>query len=233
MNRIPWLVTSLATLGLAATAEAHFKLNAPASYSQQSSYGDPQKSAPCGQADPSNPVVPTNAVTAVQSGAMLTISINETIFHPGHYRVAVAQDMNRLPADPPVTRGSTDCGSTEIDTSPTLPLLGDGLLAHTQAFSNPMRTMQVPIPAGMTCTSCVLQVTQFMSNHAFNNPGGCFYHHCATVNISPDAPPPSDAGVDPGGGGGTGCCSASRGSAVTSLLGGLFVALLAFRRRRG
>jgi hypothetical protein len=234
MVRINWLVTCLATLGLAATAEAHFKLMTPAAYSQQSAYGDPQKSAPCGQADPSNPVVPTNAVTAVQSGAMLTISINETIFHPGHYRVAVAQDMTGLPADPPVTAGSTACGSTVINPSPTLPLLGDGLLVHTQAFSNPMQTMQVPIPANMTCTNCVLQVTQFMSNHGLNNPGGCFYHHCATVNISPDAPPPSDAGVDPGGGGGTGCCSASRGSAVTGGLGGLVVglALLGRRRRR-
>jgi len=224
MVRINWLVTSLATLGLAATAEAHFKLVTPAAYSQQSSYGDPQKSAPCGQADPGNPAVPTNTVTAVQSGAMLTITINETIPHPGHYRVAVAQNMAELPADPPVTAGSTACGSTVIDPSPTLPLLGDGLLVHTQAFSNPMQTMQVPIPAGMTCTGCVLQVVEFMSNHGLNNPGGCFYHHCATVNISPDAPPPGD---DAGGGG----CSAGRGSAVMGGLGGL-VAGLALRRRR-
>ncbi|HWU90610.1 MAG TPA: SCE4755 family polysaccharide monooxygenase-like protein, partial [Kofleriaceae bacterium] len=231
MSRTSTLATCVAVLGLAATAEAHFKLNDPAALSQQSSLGDPQKSGPCGQADPGNPLVPTNMVTAVQSGTMLTISINETVFHPGHYRVALAQDMNSLPADPPVTAGSTACGSTVIDPNPTMPLLGDGLLQHTTSFGNAPKTMQVPIPAGLTCTNCVLQVTQFMSNHGLNNPGGCFYHHCATVSISPDAPPPTgDAGTtEPGTG--TGCCSASPDAALTGLLGSLAVGLLALRRR--
>jgi len=226
------LVTCLATLGLAATAHAHFKLNTPAAYSQQNSSGSPQKSAPCGQADPGNPVVPTNAVTAVQSGAMLTISITETVPHPGHYRVAIAQDMAGLPADPTVPGGATACDGLTPIANPTLPLLGDGLLKHTSAFSNPTQTMQVPIPAGMTCTNCVLQVAQYMSNHAKNIPGDCFYHHCAMVNISADAPPPSDGGIDPGGDGDTGCCSASPGSAATSLLGAGLVGLMLLRRRR-
>ena len=235
MSRTTTLATCLAILGLAATAEAHFKLNAPAALSQQSSLGDPQKSAPCGQADPGNPLVPTNMVAAVQSGTMLTISINETIFHPGHYRVALAQDMNSLPADPPVTAGTTACGSTVINANPTMPLLGDGLLVHTTTFGGATQTMQVPIPAGLTCTNCILQVTQFMSNHGLNNPGGCFYHHCATVSISANAPPDGGIGGDAGTtepGTETGCCSASPDAALTGLLGGLVVGLLALRRRR-
>jgi len=234
MTRTTMLVTCLATLGLAATAHAHFKLNTPAAYSQQNSYGDPQKSAPCGQADPGNALVPTNAVTAVQSGSMLTISITETIPHPGFYRVAIAQDMAGLPADPTPPGDVTPCDKLTPTANPTLPLLADGLLKHTSPFSNTTQTMQVPIPAGMTCTNCVLQVVQYMSNHGLNNPGGCFYHHCAMVNISADAPPPSDGGIDPGGDGdgGTGCCSASPGSMATSLLGAAFVGLMLLRRRR-
>jgi MYXO-CTERM domain-containing protein len=241
MSRSITLATWVAILGFGGfggTAEAHFKLNAPAALSQQSNLGDPQKSAPCGQADPGNAIVPTNMVTAIQSGSMLTISINETVYHPGHYRVAVAQDMNSLPADPQVTAGTTACGSTVINPNPTMPLLGDGLLKHSAPF-NGAQTMQVPIPAGLTCTNCVLQITQFMSNHGLNNPGGCFYHHCATVSISPTAPPQTDAGIPGSGDAGitdpgteTGCCSASPDAALTGLFGSLAVGLLAFRRRR-
>jgi MYXO-CTERM domain-containing protein len=240
MNRTVTLAICLVMFGFIATAEAHFKLNAPASYSQQDpTYGDPQKSAPCAQADPGNPIVPTNAVTEVQSGAMLAISITETIYHPGHYRVSIAQDMASLPPDPPVIAGTTPCGSTMINANPSLPLLADGLLVHSAPFSPTTQTMQVPIPTGMTCTNCMLQVTQFMSNHQLNNPGGCFYHHCAAVNISPNAPPPPDGGVNPGTDAGTdpadptgGCCSAGRDSAATGLLGSLVVGLLLRRRRR-
>lgn len=232
------VVSCLAMFGFIATAEAHFKLNAPPALSTQSAmYGDPQKDAPCG---PAMPFTPNNMVTEVQSGAMLTISITETVSHNGHYRVAVAQNMAGLPDDPPVTPGTTDCGSVPIDANPMLPLLGDGLLRHTSTFPNPTQTMQVMIPAGMTCTNCILQVTQFMYPH--NDP--CFYYHCARVNISPNAPPPpppGDGGIDPGGdagmdggggGGGGGGCNAGGEPAAGGLLGGLVVGLLLLLRRR-
>jgi MYXO-CTERM domain-containing protein len=227
MNLTSAAVTGLMLVGLLGTAEAHFKLNAPTSVTVQSNIGDPQKSAPCGGAGTAS-----SAVTAVQSGQMLSISLDETVFHPGHYRVAVAQTEAGLPADPTVA--NAQCNGLNPVANPTLPVLADGLLAHTAAFSG-TQTMKVMIPAGMTCTGCVLQVLEYMSSHA----QPCFYHHCATVNISPNAPPPPDAGI-PGGGDagvdptdpGTGCCSASPHSAATGLLGGLAVGLLLRRRRR-
>lgn len=233
MSRTIVLATSLAMFGLAGTAEAHFKLNAPAASLQQAApYGDPQKTAPCGGAGTA-----TNAVTAVQSGTMLTISITETIGHPGHYRVALAQDMAGLPAAPTVADAS--CNGLVPSSNPTLPILGDGLFRHTTQVSNVTQTFQVPIPAGMTCTNCVLQVLEYMANHG----QPCFYYHCATVNISPNAPPPPDGGINPGADAGVdpadptgGCCSSSRDSATTgllgSLLGSLLVGLLLRRRRR-
>jgi uncharacterized protein (TIGR03382 family) len=178
-------------------------------------------------------------VTTLQTGSMVTISITEATFaHPGHFFVALAPDIASLPADPVVTPGSTACGSTVINTNPTLPLLADGLLVHTGSLGSAPVTMKVQLPAGMTCTNCVLEVTQFMSNHGLNNPGGCFYHHCAIVNISDNAP---DAGVIPGDDAGTtnppgssgGCCNANTTeSSVAGLFGAALLGVLVLRRRR-
>ncbi|MBA3502816.1 MAG: lytic polysaccharide monooxygenase [Myxococcota bacterium] len=223
---------------VSSSAYAHFKLNAPASMTVQDQYGSPQKSAPCGLSDTSATAdnsTKTNAVTTVQTGSMLQVKINETIYHPGHYRVAIAQTMAGLPADPPVTAGGGDpCDSTVINPNPTMPVLADGLLVHTSALSGE-QTMNVQLPAGFTCTNCVVQVIQYMGNHGINNPGGCFYHHCATVTIADnvptvDGPPlggPDAAGG--GGGGGGGGCSTTGGAA--SLAGLFFMALLVGTRR--
>jgi uncharacterized protein (TIGR03382 family) len=215
-------------------AQAHFKLDSPPAYSTQGSLGDPQKAPPCG---PSGSFTPTNAVTSVKTGSTITIQISETIFHPGHYRVALAQDEASLPADPAVTpSGSDPCAEAAIDPNPTMPILADGLLVHTSQFGGP-QTMQVTLPAGFTCTNCLLQVIQTMSKH----PAPCFYHHCATLTIADDAPPPPDGGVIPGddagtGGGGNeatgGCCDAGGSSPATGFVGALLVGLLVLRRRR-
>jgi hypothetical protein len=39
--------------------------------------------------------------------------------------------------------------------------------------------------ANISCDHCTLQVIEFISNHALNNPVGCFYHHCADISIQP------------------------------------------------
>jgi len=228
MNRAFLLATCLATFGFLATAEAHFKLNAPAANLQQDADGNPQKTKPCGGAGTT-----TNAVTPVRSGAPLSISIIETIGHKGHYRVALAQTMAGLPDDPTVT--AADCTGLTPISNPTLPVLGDGLFTHTTAINDVTQTFEVMIPAGMTCTNCVLQIIEYMYPHT----QPCFYHHCATVNVSPDAPLPPDGGIGPGTDAGIdppevagGCCSSSREAATTGLLGGAAVGLLLRRRRR-
>jgi hypothetical protein len=173
----------LASALLVSVAEAHFTLEAPASWANQDSLGGPQKSAPCGQSDPGMSAVATGAVTAFRPGETITVTIKETVFHPGHYRVALAvADRSELPADPAVTPGTTACGSTTIETSPKFPLLADGLLKHTAPFSS-AQSFEVTLPSNVTCTKCTLQIVEFMSDHGLNNPGGCFYHHCADISI--------------------------------------------------
>jgi MYXO-CTERM domain-containing protein len=119
-------------------------------------------------------------VTAYRTGQTITISFRETIFHPGHFRVALATtDRSELPAVPPVTPGATDCGTVPIMDPPVFPVLGDGLLPHTSPLSG-VQTLEVTLPDGVTCDHCTLQVVQFMSSHG----APCFYYHCADISIS-------------------------------------------------
>jgi len=195
---LPKISIAIACLAAASPAYAHFKLETPASWTTLAADGAPQKLPPCG-----NEGVPpaTSPVTEYKAGATISISFLETKFHPGHYRVSLAADQASLPADPSndvVPGENTACGSLAINPNPTMPLIADGLLVHTRPFTG-TQTMQVTLPAGVTCDHCVLQIVQFMSDHATP----CFYHHCANVKIIADAPP-GGGGVDGGVGGSDG-----------------------------
>ena len=195
----------LAALLFSQLAFAHFILEAPKNSFTQNLLGDPQKAPPCGEESGSTA---TNDVVTDVAGQTITIKLNETIYHPGHYRVALGlTGPQDLPAEPVVTPGSTACGSVPIEMSPTFPVLADGQLIHTAAFGS-SRSFEVTIPSNVTCTNCTLQVLEFMSNHGLNNPGGCFYHHCATINVVasdggvlPAAAPPAPTGCSCNGGG--------------------------------
>ena len=124
------VIASAVVFGGPGPAHAHFKLDAPASWANQDSLGLPLKSAPCGQSDPGTPPVATNAVTGLMAGSTVTITVTETVFHPGHYRVALAADQNSLPADPTAHPDTNSpCGTADIMTTPVLPVLADNMLA--------------------------------------------------------------------------------------------------------
>jgi hypothetical protein len=99
---LPSVIGVLALIVFAPMSIAHFRLIEPASWLQESQLGDPQKMAPCGgtSADPGKP---TGAVASAQGGERLHISLHETLFHPGFYRVALAvNSRDELPPDPDV-----------------------------------------------------------------------------------------------------------------------------------
>ena len=165
-----------------------------ASWAQQGDLGDPQKEPPCGAAPAT--AAATGVVTAFAPGDMVTVMINETVPHPGHYRVALSTSgQGGLPADPVVTPTAGDaCGSTVIQSPPVFPVLADGMLAHTSAFSTP-QTFSFRLPTDVTCTSnCVLQVVEYMSSHG----APCFYHHCANITIQAGGGDDGGAGSDGG-----------------------------------
>jgi hypothetical protein len=76
-------------------AHAHFILQTPESWMSQDTVGLPEKLGPCGDEGGGTP---TGAVTAFRPGETISVTINEVIPHPGHYRVALAvTDRSELP----------------------------------------------------------------------------------------------------------------------------------------
>jgi hypothetical protein len=182
-----WVVFAGSVLLFGADARAHFALQAPACWMSQDAVGTPLKMAPCGDEGGGTA---TGKVTTFQEGQMITVTINETVFHPGHYRISLATtDRSQLPAEPVPT---AQCGSVTVQNPPVFPVLADGLFTHTTAFTAP-QTVQIKLPDNVTCTHCTLQVIQFMSNQTPNPTGGCFYHHCADLAIQAAAVP--DGGI--------------------------------------
>ena len=198
------LFALIVAASLSSVAHAHFVLIQPAASLVQDRLGDPQKIAPCGgvSANPArgslaNPGVPSGAVTSVKGGTNLPLLVHESIFHPGHYRVALARTVSQLPPDPVVTTMQTERGvrsqSAVIQSPPVPPVLLDGIFAHTErSTQNFEAVIQVP---NINCPSCVLQVIEFMADHpGIAVDGGHSYHHCAILNITADPDKPIDKG---------------------------------------
>lgn len=184
---------TLVSLGLVAAllvslpAEAHFKLDQPADWIVTNASGDPQKDGPCG----STAAAQTNVVTKVVAGSKLHIKITETIRHGGHYRVALAADRTKL-VDPMTVVQNNNCVSATIQQTPVLPVLADGLFPHADGPNSPAPVWETDVTVPETpCPSCTLQVMQFMTPHA----PGCWYYHCANVEIVPKGTDIGDGGV--------------------------------------
>jgi hypothetical protein len=188
------LVVVAAAGMLPVSADAHFTLLAPASWLIENKLGDPQKAAPCG-GTLADPGTPSNIVTPVTGGSTLAIRMMETIYHPGHYRVALAvNSRDELPADPPTLTKETEKGprsvSTTIQDPVQPPLLADGLFPHTTRPTEPWEaSIQLP---NITCEKCTLQVVEFMAEHPGVREGGFSYHHCADLKITADPAKPID-----------------------------------------
>ena len=190
------------TLGLIAAcgllplaANAHFRLDSPASWIQEDERGDPQKLAPCG-GSVADGGTRSGAITDVEGGSEINLAITETVYHPGHYRVALARRINLLPPDPePVvkeTENRTVSDHAVIDTNPAPPVLLDGLWQNQERRTGPLET-QIRIP-NIDCEGCFLQVIQFMEQHPGVREGGYSYHHCAVLNIKANTALPMDEG---------------------------------------
>jgi hypothetical protein len=180
---------------LPVVTHAHFKLVEPASWLIEDDRGDPQKAGPCGGTN-ADYGKPSYAVTQATGGSRLHIKVLETIYHPGHYRVALAVNSPaELPVDPKATTMDSDRGprsvSAEIQNPVQMPVLADGLFVHTAKVDGPLET-DVTLP-NISCRRCTLQIIQFMAEHGVNNPGMFSYHHCAVVQITPDSKKPIDA----------------------------------------
>ena len=180
-------------------ADGHFKLLEPASRIVEDPRGDPQKAAPCGGATGVTPTM-SGIVGQAAGGSKLHIKVQETIYHPGFYRVALAvKSLDELPPDPVAVIRQTEKGpfsvSAAIQSNPQMPVLADGLNSHrTRPASGtqlaPFET-DVDLP-NINCEKCTLQIVQFMEAHGLNKDGDYTYHHCADIKITADPAKPID-----------------------------------------
>jgi hypothetical protein len=207
------VVASIVLLG-AAQSHAHFKLLKPASWLNEDHLGGPQKGSPCGPGnkmlflgDDVQPVPFSNAVSTFRAGETITLQLDETIYHPGYFRVSLA----KVPAKDATTKDFPDPPLTDLQnchfdwsavkTVPHDNVLADGLFMATkpEGEDTPNRslTQTVKLP-DEPCENCSLQIVQVMEGHPA---ASCFYFHCADIKIvaDPSAVPPASADDDDAG----------------------------------
>jgi hypothetical protein len=221
-QRRPWArASAISALALGAgvvsaprAAWAHLRLIEPPAWVVEGALGDPQKTGPCGGTQ----VTETGVVTTFRAGQEITVVWQETVPHPGHFRISLARDRAEL-IDPQVetTNGDGVSGtsiSAEITDPPKYPVLVDNLFPRSLVITPDDFTTTVTLP-DEPCDSCTLQLTQFMAQHA----PGYFYYHCANVRIvAADAELPDEDGATgaAGSASGSGGSSSSMGGAADS-----------------
>ena len=200
-----FLAALLVLATMAPFTNAHFKLLEPTSAIVERDNGDPQKMAPCGgnsanaaRGTAADLGTPSNIVTKVRGGTKMHLKVQETVYHPGHYRVALAvNSRSELPKDPEVTTVDSARGpqsvSAVIQNPVRPPLLADGLWAHSTRPTGalPPWETDIDIP-NINCEKCTLQIIQFMAEHGLNRDGDYSYHHCADLQITADPAKPLD-----------------------------------------
>lgn len=213
MRKQHWAALALAAVStlFSRHAEAHFRLVQPPSWLQEDEVGGPQKGSPCGPGntmlilgDDVQPVPTSDAVTTFSAGQTVTFELDETVYHPGYFRVSLAHTtaaratIKDFP-NPPLT-DPVDChyDASAVPAGAHDKVLADGLfMAEGQEGENRSLRPSIKLP-NEPCDECTIQVVQVMEGH----PGSsCFYFHCANIKIvaaeqsgRSDAGNPTDAG---------------------------------------
>jgi MYXO-CTERM domain-containing protein len=199
-------------LCLSSTAQAHIELVSPAPRTLD------QKAGPCGAAGSVRGPAQT-----FQPGETITVEWDETVDHPGHYRLSFDLDGNDFqnPNQPDDNYPET-------------------LVDQITDKSGGSYSQEITFP-DQECDNCTLQLMQIMTT---NVPYNSFYFACSDIVLSNGAPGSPDAGGGGGGGGGGGdgggdadggCgCSSSGNSAGDFGFLAIGFALFFFgKRRRG
>ncbi len=122
------------------------------------------KTGPCGN------IARTSRSTIFSEGQTIDLEFEETVNHPGHYRIAFSP-ANDLDFD--------------------YYILADNI---PDVGSNNTYTQQVTIPM-QTCTACTLQLIQVMTTSTNPSPATDFYYSCADIQVTAfgdsTAPPPA------------------------------------------
>jgi MYXO-CTERM domain-containing protein len=235
----------VAFLGLPAIAHAHIHMMDPASRAIDAQ-GNPQKLQHCG--DPT--VTRGTKIKTYKPGETITVTWQETINHPGWYRISF-QPNGEMFRIPPASNGQAIVNMVaQASNMPTEDLTGmmdpggTGSMILKDRIPDGTLTTTVTLP-NMECTNCTLQLIQVM----INNPpytvaadSNDIYFNCADLVLANDAPDAGvqpenpDASVDPGNNPGmdlgkvSGGCSTGGGAGLPALFA--LAGLVVVRRRR-
>ena len=178
------LVVLLAWAALAGSAQAHIKLIKPEPWINEDDSGGPQKGGPCGPGgfDDVQPVPVSMKVTTVTAGDMLMVEFEETIHHPGWFRIALAEDPNDFEEIAFPNTNNCTYDMSKVPTAPHGNVLADGLGMDTDIGGPNRKFMEMVKLPDMPCEKCTLQVIQVMAD-ALHAPPGCIYYHCAELKI--------------------------------------------------
>lgn len=184
-------LTLAAVLSLSSYASAHLQLMFPEQRHTE------QKAGPCGVAGDAR----GDKITALEPGAKITVEWDETVEHPGHFRIMLDEDG----FDFPEPTGYDDfCDPAKVTQG--IHCLVDNI---PDKAAMPNYSVEVTLP-DIECDNCTLQVIQVMSDKPPWGPGGGndLYYQCADITMK--------KGGGSGGGGGAGGGAASSSAASGS-----------------
>lgn len=179
-------IVAAATALLSTAALAHIALRMP-----PPRYPD-QKLGPCGRG-PTD--ARTTTVSTFTAGDTIQVVWDETINHPGHYRISFDVDG---------TDFYTPRSFTDADGG--LNVLVDNI--RDAPLPNQRYTLSVRLP-DTPCTNCTLQVIQMMTDKPPYGDGNDIYFQCADLVLLP-----RDAGVSPSDAGSSDAGSTDAGASM-------------------
>ena len=198
------VAVATAVLAIAQPAAAHISLEEGGTH--RSRYGDGElKAGPCGKAGGTRG---TNLYT-YSSGQKITVTVVETIPHPGYFRFAFDNDGDDAfiepasikPIDPnrKCPNDPTDrCGVSDFYNSPAVLPGMDNLNPHLTAAFGTRYTWVVQLP-DVECNNCTLQLIQIREDDLTHGPYdptpgvgvADIYHQCIDIVLKR----PADAGT--------------------------------------
>jgi hypothetical protein len=215
-GRLTALLTAGGIAAFASPASAHIRLRAPLQR-----YAD-LKDGPCGLRNGTR----TENVCTLRPGANIIVVWDETINHPGHFRISFDDDGDDDFVDP--------AGFDDLYTGSSVLLDGipdqDGDSGYRQELTLP----------DIECDNCTLQVIQVMTDKAPYGDGNDLYYQCADLVLSSSAPAEPAPGCSDVAGGGdagpddsdddAGGCWAAGSGGSTGWLVAVLLAVLLIRR---
>ncbi|HTE56303.1 MAG TPA: SCE4755 family polysaccharide monooxygenase-like protein [Kofleriaceae bacterium] len=169
-STVPGLAAGLLVLAASPAARAHVQIAVPLQRHAE------MKAGPCGLAGGER----SDNVCEFQPGSVITVEWDETVEHPGHFRVSFDDDGVDGFADPTDYDDFYTAPSVLVDDIPDRDVDADG---------NRRYSLEVTLP-DVECDNCTLQLIQVMSDKMPWGPEGGkdLYYQCADLVLSRTAP---------------------------------------------